>query len=251
MGSTGLADPIAPLLRADSVTKQFGGLTAIKDVNFTLRPRELRCLIGPNGAGKSTFFKMLTGQIVPTSGSIKLRDIEISGSHPFDIARMGVGIKTQVPNLFNGLCVRENLVMAAARGKSIRRAEQIASDTLDRLGLTALADKIVGVLAHGQRQWTELAMVLSQEPDLVLLDEPAAGMSHAEIDRTAELILEINKTQAVIVVEHDMSFIRKIADVVTVFNRGSVLIEGNVHDVLRDKTVRDVYLGKETLGGRE
>lgn len=233
-----------PLLQARNVTMRFGGVTAVRSVDFSLGEVELRCLIGPNGAGKSTFFKMLTGQLRPSEGSIHFRNTDITGSNPHQIARLGVGIKTQVPNVFNGLTVRENVFIGAGRRKSLARAQRIVDETLTRLQLDTIADRIVGQLAHGQRQWVEIATVLAQEPELILLDEPAAGMNHEEVLRTAELIREINKTQALVVVEHDMQFIRMIARTVTVFSQGEVLVEGSVETVLSNQRVKDVYLGR-------
>ena len=223
---------------------RFGGVHAVRDVNFTLAERELRCLIGPNGAGKSTFFKMLTGQLQPTSGAVLFAAKNLR-SQPHEIARRGVGIKTQVPSVFDGLTVRENLWLAATRLHRGARARASVDDMLERVGLTAIASRIVGQLAHGQRQWVELGVVLSTEPDLVLLDEPAAGMTDQEVLRTAELVREINKTKALIVVEHDMQFIRMIASKVTVFNQGAVLVEDEVEAIMHNPTVRDVYLGKQ------
>ncbi len=224
---------------------RFGGVTAVNGVNFALREMELRCLIGPNGAGKSTFFKMLTGQLKPSAGRILLRGRDITGAEPHRIARLGVGIKTQVPNVFDGLSVQENVFVAASRRGSAMQARRITAETLERLRLTGIAARLVGQLAHGQRQWVEIATVLAQEPELVLLDEPAAGMTHEEVLRTAELIRDINRTQALIVVEHDMQFIRMIARTVTVFNQGGILIEDDVERVMADPAVRDVYLGKQ------
>jgi branched-chain amino acid transport system ATP-binding protein/urea transport system ATP-binding protein len=235
-----------PLLEAKGVTMRFGGVSAVQDVNFVLNEVELRCLIGPNGAGKSTFFKILTGQLRPTEGTIRFRGQDITGAHPHAIARLGVGIKTQVPNVFNGLTVREGIGIAAGRRKSLKRARQIVDETMERLLLTPIADMVVGQLAHGQRQWVEIATVLAQEPDLILLDEPAAGMTHEEVLRTSQLIRMINQKQALVVVEHDMQFIRMIAKTVTVFNRGKILIENQVDAVLADPDVRDVYLGKQS-----
>ncbi|WP_313609184.1 ATP-binding cassette domain-containing protein, partial [Rhizobium sp.] len=146
--------------------------------------------------------------------------------------------------VFDGLTVFENVLVAAQRKRTGPTARRTVSEVLERLRLTAIANRIVGQLAHGQRQWVEIATVLSQDPDLILLDEPAAGMNHEEVRRTAELIREINRTQAVIVVEHDMAFIRMIAKTVTVFSQGSVLVEGDVDTVLSDQRVRDVYLGR-------
>jgi branched-chain amino acid transport system ATP-binding protein len=234
-----------PLLEARGVTIRFGGVTAVQSVDLTLREVELRCLIGPNGAGKSTFFKILTGQLTPTEGTILFRGRDITGANPHEIARLGVGIKTQVPNVFNGLSVEENVFIGAARRKSVARARRIVEETLSRLQLGSIAGRMVGQLAHGQRQWVEIATVLAQEPDLILLDEPAAGMNHTEVQRTADLIREINRTHALVVVEHDMQFIRMIAKTVTVFNQGRVLTEDDVGHVLADQRVRDVYLGKQ------
>jgi len=169
----------------------------------------------------------------------------VTGANPHEIARLGVGIKTQVPNVFNGLTVAENVAIGAGRRKSIQRARSITAGTLARLHLEGIAHRTVGQLAHGQRQWVEIATVLAQEPDLILLDEPAAGMTHEEVLRTADLIRDINRTQALVVVEHDMQFIRMIASKVTVFNQGAILVEDQVGTVLADQRVRDVYLGKQ------
>ena len=234
-----------PLLEARNVTMRFGGVTAVRAVSMQLQNSELRCLIGPNGAGKSTFFKILTGQLRPTEGTILLNGQDVTGANPHAIARLGVGIKTQVPNVFNGLSVRENVFIGASRRRSSKRANQLADQALARLQLEPIAGRLVGQLAHGQRQWVEIATVLAQEPELILLDEPAAGMNHTEVIRTAELIRDLNRTQALVVVEHDMQFIRMIASTVTVFNQGAVLVEDDVAHVLADQRVRDVYLGKQ------
>jgi ABC-type uncharacterized transport system ATPase subunit len=235
----------APLLETRGLGMRFGGVQAVRDVDFVLAERELRCLIGPNGAGKSTFFKMLTGQLQPTSGTVLFRGDDISREPPHQIARRGIGIKTQVPSVFDGLSVRENLWLAAARAARGRQVRVLVESMLDRIGLGAIASRIVGQLAHGQRQWVELGVVLATDPDLVLLDEPAAGMTDQEVQRTVDLVREINKTKALIVVEHDMQFIRMIASKVTVFNQGAVLVEDDVEAIMHNPTVRDVYLGKQ------
>lgn len=241
---TAAAPDAPPLLEVEGLTMRFGGVVAVNDVSLTLRETELRCLIGPNGAGKSTLFKMLTGQLVPSAGTIRLRGESIAGALPHAIARRGVGIKTQVPNVFNGLSVRENLWIAARRKHTPAFADTLVDRILEELRLTAIARRMVGQLSHGQRQWVEIGAVLAGEPELILLDEPAAGMTHEEVERTAELIADINRTRALIVVEHDMQFIRMIARTVTVFHRGAVLVEDDVAAVLADARVRDVYLGK-------
>ena len=234
-----------PLLQTRGLTMRFGGVVAVDAVDFTLREGELRCLIGPNGAGKSTFFKMLTGQLLPSAGTVLYRGRDIAGAAPHAIARAGIGIKLQTPSVFNGLSIRENLWLAARRKNGAGRADAVVDDVLSLIALSGSTDRIVGTLAHGQRQWVEIGTVLSGEPDLVLLDEPAAGMNHDEVGRTAEIVRAINRTTSLIVVEHDMAFIRMISDLITVFDRGSVLMEDRADAVMRDQRVRDVYLGKK------
>ena len=221
----------------------FGGVRAVEQVDFTLYDRELRCLIGPNGAGKSTFFKCLTGQLVPTSGEVLIRGHEMTGAEPFEIASLGVGIKTQVPNVFDGLTAEENIWLSARRWHGESRARALTAETIDRLDLGDIRRSLVGRLAHGQRQWVELGMVVAAKPWLVLLDEPAAGMTHEETYRTAQLIEEINKTSALIVVEHDMQFIRMISRQVTLFHEGGILMEDTMDAISADKRAREVYLG--------
>jgi branched-chain amino acid transport system ATP-binding protein len=233
-----------PLLETRAVVKHFGGVQAIRGVDFTLAEGELLCLIGPNGAGKSTFFKLLTGQIKPTSGSVLFRGADITALQAHEIARLGIGVKTQVPSVFNGLPVRENLWIAAARHKKGKAATRLVDAQIERLALGRFADHLTGQLAHGQRQRVELGLVLCGEPNLILLDEPAAGMTEDERAETAELILAINREHPLIVVEHDMTFIRSIARRITVFNQGAILMEGDVEAVFASQSVRDVYLGK-------
>jgi branched-chain amino acid transport system ATP-binding protein len=235
----------APLLQTRDLSMHFGGVKAVRNVTFTLAEGELRCLIGPNGAGKSTFFKMLTGQLEPTYGQVLFRGHDISHAHAHQIARLGIGIKTQVPSVFDGLSVRQNIWLAASRQNSRERARHLVDEMLERIGLTEVAERLVGQLAHGQRQWVELGLVLSTDPELILLDEPAAGMTHEEVLKTAELVREINRSKALIVVEHDMQFIQMIAKQVTVFNQGSVLVEDAVENIMRNPLVRDIYLGKQ------
>jgi branched-chain amino acid transport system ATP-binding protein len=234
-----------PLIETRGLSMRFGGVQAVRNVDFMVAEGELRCLIGPNGAGKSTFFKMLTGQLKPTSGMIRFRGADITHRQPHEIARLGIGVKTQVPSVFNGLSVRENLWIAAARHNKGHAVAQAVDAQIERLSLAPFAGKLVGLLAHGQRQWVELGLVLCGNPTVILLDEPAAGMTDEETVRTAELIKEINATLPLIVVEHDMSFIRRIAKRITVFDRGAILTEGDVEQVFSDQTVRNIYLGKQ------
>jgi branched-chain amino acid transport system ATP-binding protein/urea transport system ATP-binding protein len=231
------------VVEARNLSMHFGGVKAVDRVNFNLWENELRCLIGPNGAGKSTFFKCLTGQLTPTAGDVVIRDFTATGRQPHEVARLGVGIKTQVPNLFDGLTVEENVLLSARKWHAAPRARALTAATLERLRIGDIRHHLAGRLAHGQRQWVELGMVVAAEPWLVLLDEPAAGMTHEETERTAELIREINQTATMIVVEHDMQFIRMISSKVTVFHEGRILIEDNMDVVSADPRVREVYLG--------
>ncbi len=234
----------APILETRALEKRFGGVRAIAGVDFRLEPGELRCLIGPNGAGKSTFFKMVTGQIPPTSGSILFQGTDISRAEKHEIGRLGIGIKNQVPDVFNGVALRENLWLAARFAHGAAKAGTLADAMMERLELSSLANRPVGELSHGQRQWVEIGMVILRDPKIVLLDEPSAGMSIDETNRTAALIREVNRTATVVVVEHDMQFIRQIATKVTVFHQGSILAEDSFDRIMTDQRVRDVYLGR-------
>ncbi len=235
---------MTPILEACGLTARFGGVVAVNSVDFKINAGELHCLIGPNGAGKSTFFKMLSGQLKPTSGSVFLNGGSLAGLTPAQIARRGMGIKTQVPSVFDGLTVRQSVRLAADRVLPPLLAKQRVEGTLKRAGITHLADKRVGELAHGQRQIVELSMVLATSPDVILLDEPAAGMTSDEVLWLSDLIVELARASAVIVVEHDIPFIRRIAKMVTVFNQGTVFAQGPVREVLADRRVQDVYLGR-------
>ncbi len=237
-----------PLVETRNLGMRFGGVDAVKAVDFTIGTDELRCLIGPNGAGKTTFFRLLTGIHRPTSGWVKIDGHPIKGMQTHQIAKLGVGIKTQIPNLFEALTVRENIWLSARRKHPAKGANKVTGDILARLRLSNLAEAEVSKLAHGQRQRVELAVVAASDPKLILLDEPAAGMTGAEREEAARLIQELNKSCAIIVVEHDMDFIKTIAKTVTVFNQGEILMEGNIDAVLSDQRVKDVYLGTQPAG---
>jgi branched-chain amino acid transport system ATP-binding protein len=233
----------AVLLETRRLTKDFGGVHAVAGVDFRLRRGELRCLIGPNGAGKSTFFKMLTGQLQPTAGAIVFDGNDITGKAQHAIARLGIGIKNQVPSVWDGLCVYEHLWIAAHRRVGARAASAVADELLNRLGLAGVARRDVGALAHGERQWVDIGMAVAQQPKLILLDEPTAGMGTEEVERTATLLRALNTTASLIVIEHDMQFIRMIAGIVTVFHQGRILLEDTMEKVLENTVVREVYLG--------
>lgn len=233
------------ILETRGLTMRFGGVNAVDGVDFALREGELRCLIGPNGAGKTTFFKCLTGMLRPSDGEVLIFGRRTTGWDPHRVARLRVGIKTQVPSVMDGLSVRENVWIAARRWHDGTASESMTETCMERLEITDLADATVGRLSHGERQRVELASVLAAEPRLILLDEPAAGLTGREVAAMAELIGKLNESAALIVVEHDMQFIRQIARRVTVFVRGRVLIEDEVETVLADARVRDVYLGRQ------
>ena len=233
------------VLETQGLTMRFGGVIAANNVDFKLQARELRCLIGPNGAGKSTFFKCISGLQTPTEGQVYMRGQETTRWMPHEIASLGVGIKTQTPNVMDALSVFENIWLAARRFHAPSDAERKTQEIIERLALGSIARKDLGQLAHGERQRVELGLVAVGDPWLVLLDEPAAGMSAEDVARMTEIIHELNKTAAVVIVEHDMQFIRSIAEKVTVFHQGAVLMEDHVDRVLSDPTVRNVYLRKK------
>src|SRR5262249_54148834 len=232
------------VLETKGLEKRFGGVRAIAGIDFRMRRGELRCLIGPNGAGKSTFFKLVTGQLRATSGRILFDGADITGLAAHETGRLGIGIKNQVPSVFDGLSVAENLWIGARRRHAARCAEAVAHELMERLHLTGVARQSVGTLAHGLRQWVDIGMVMAQHPKLMLLDEPTAGVAADEVERTVALIREINRNASVIVVEHDMQFIRRLNAVVTVLHQGRILVEDVMDNVQRDPRVRQVYLGR-------
>ena len=232
-------------LETRNLCMRFGGICAVDNVDFKLSAGELRCLIGPNGAGKSTFFKCVTGQLDPSGGQVFMRDEEVTGWSPHEIASLGVGIKTQVPSVLDGLTAYENIWLAARRFLSVTEANRMTDEVISRLSLGDINNSDVGQLAHGERQRVELGIVMAADPWLILLDEPAAGMSAKDVDSLTNIIHEMLKSAAVIIVEHDMQFIRSIASTVSVFHQGAMLIEDHVDRVMADQTVRNVYLGKK------
>jgi ABC-type uncharacterized transport system ATPase subunit len=234
-----------PVVETQDLSVRFGGVLAVNNVTFTLRDRELRCLIGPNGAGKSTFFKSVTGQLrgAQSSGRVMIRGQDITGWRTHQIVRLGVGVKTQVPSVLNGLSVQENLWLAARRTLGRDGADAAVEEVLGDLDLAPIARRPVGELAHGQRQLVEIGLVLAGKPWLVLLDEPAAGTTSAETERLVAIVKRINQTATVIVVDHDMHFVRMLGGRITVFHQGAILVEGGAGEVLADARVREVYLG--------
>ncbi len=240
-----------PILRTVNLSKRFGGLVAIDDLNFQITHKELHCIIGPNGAGKSTLFNLITGYIYPSSGQIFFNGAKLGHKNPNRICRLGIGRKFQVPNIFPSLTVDENLRLAlhGKRGALTlfkgggQNDDQEVKNILSEIGLVEKRMEIADVLSHGEKQWLEIGMVLINKPELVLLDEPTAGMSPEETSHTAKLIKMISNRVTVVVIEHDLKFIREIAHNVTVLHRGGKLAEGNLEDIMRNPEVKRVYLG--------
>ncbi|PRY35199.1 urea ABC transporter ATP-binding protein UrtD [Umezawaea tangerina] len=234
----------------------FSGFVALDGLDLTVEEGELRFLIGPNGAGKTTLIDVVTGLTRPVAGSVRFGGTELVGRREHRIVRLGVGRTFQTATVFEELTVLENLDLAASFRLSLpsllrkRRgvSDEVAS-ALETAELTALADRPAGVLSHGQRQWLEIGMLLVQRPRLLLLDEPVAGMSKDERERTGELLQRIAATHTVVVVEHDMEFLRRYARKVTVMHQGRVLREGSVAEVQDDPEVREVYLGRSAVRG--
>ncbi|BBI71423.2 MULTISPECIES: urea ABC transporter ATP-binding protein UrtD [Halomonadaceae] len=244
-----------PILYMEDVTVSFDGFKAINNLNLTIDDGELRCIIGPNGAGKTTMMDIITGKTRPTEGSVWFgsRHNLLQMNEP-DIASLGIGRKFQKPTVFEALSVFENLELAMAADKRIfptltaRMTGEIKDridDVLETIGLTELRFQPAGILSHGQKQWLEIGMLLMQRPRLLLVDEPVAGMTEQEMERTAELLTGLAGKQSVVVVEHDMGFVRSIARKVTVLHQGSVLAEGSMDQVSNDPKVVEVYLGSD------
>jgi urea transport system ATP-binding protein len=242
------------LLYLNGVSVSFEGFRALNNLSFTIEPGEMRAIIGPNGAGKTTMMDVVTGKTRADTG-----DIYFDGTHDLarldeaDIALLGIGRKFQKPTVFEMHTVADNLALAL---KADRRAMSTLSwlasveeqaridEVLETVRLTAMRDRLAGLLSHGQKQWLEIGMLLAQDPKLLLVDEPAAGMTDAETHQTAELLKEINRERTIVVVEHDMAFIRELGVKVTCLHEGSVIAEGTIDQVSCNQRVVEVYLGR-------
>jgi len=242
------------ILYLDSVNVSFDGFKAINNLSLDIAPGELRCIIGPNGAGKTTMMDIITGKTRPDSGTVFFGStIDLLRYKEAEIAQLGIGRKFQKPTVFEQLTVFENLELALKTNKGVRASMFFRPDSEqgDRLAevLTTihLSDSLgvlAGTLSHGQKQWLEIGMLLMQDPKLLLLDEPVAGMTDEETERTAELFLSLKGKHSLMVVEHDMGFINTISDIVTVLCDGSVLAQGTLAQVQSDERVIEVYLGR-------
>jgi ABC-type uncharacterized transport system ATPase subunit len=232
------------ILRTDGLTKRFGGLVAVDDVNLRVDEGDIRCLIGPNGAGKSTLLKLLMGRLDPSEGQVFYRGEDITDRSQHDRVRDGMSMKFQVPAVYGDLSVRQNLHIALQREIDDGIHARI-DEMLEEFGLLGEAGTPADDLAHGQQQWLEIAMASGLDPDLLFLDEPAAGMSPQETDRTAELVHRLNDQGiTLLVIEHDIDFVREIAQSVTVLNQGEVFAEGTIGEIENDPDVRRIYLGE-------
>jgi urea transport system ATP-binding protein len=242
------------ILYLENLTVSFDGFKALDNLTLDVEPGELRCIIGPNGAGKTTMMDVITGKTRPDHGSAWFgRNIDLLALSEPEIAQAGIGRKFQKPTVFERLTVFENLELALAGNKSFWRTllarltrpqRDHIDEVLDVIGLVAQHGVLAGTLSHGQKQWLEIGMLLMQQPDLLLVDEPVAGMTPQETERTAQLLLSLAGKHSVVVVEHDMDFVRSIAKRVTVLHEGRVLAEGNMDQVQSDPRVVEVYLGE-------
>nr|WP_325252806.1 urea ABC transporter ATP-binding protein UrtD [Amylibacter sp.] len=246
---------MSSLLEVSGVSVSFDGFRAINNLTFQIGSAELRAVIGPNGAGKTTFMDIVTGKTKPDKGVILWgeKSVSLIGMSEAKIARGGIGRKFQKPTVFEDQSVQENLLMALRKDRSplavlffkpsaadLDRVAELAAD----IGLSDALLRVSGELSHGQKQWLEIGMLLAQEPRLLLVDEPAAGMTPAEREKTTAILVEAAKTRAVVVVEHDMDFVRRLNCKVTVLHEGSVLAEGSLDHVTKNQDVIDVYLGR-------
>jgi urea transport system ATP-binding protein len=243
-----------PLLYLNGVTVSFDGFRALNELSLIVEQGELRTIIGPNGAGKTTMMDVVTGKTRPDSGEVFFRGVaDLTHLDEAEIANLGIGRKFQRPTVFENLTVFQNLELSLADSRSTwdtlfarlttDRRDRIGA-SLARIGLTELSGQSAGALSHGQKQWLEIGMLLIHDRTLLLLDEPVAGMTDRETEETAELILDLAKDRTIVVVEHDMAFVRSLGARVTVLHEGSVLAEGSIDHVQDDPRVIEVYLGR-------
>ncbi|MDG1472749.1 MAG: urea ABC transporter ATP-binding protein UrtD [Ascidiaceihabitans sp.] len=243
------------LLEVSGVSVSFDGFRAINNLSIQIAEPELRAVIGPNGAGKTTFMDIVTGKTKPDEGRVIWgeKSISLVGMNESQIAQQGIGRKFQKPTVFEAQTVRENIVLALKdlrgpldvlfRGRANNQEDRVRAIS-DEIGLSDALDQVSGALSHGQKQWLEIGMLLAQDPRLLLVDEPAAGMTPSEREHTTQLLVRAAKTRAVVVVEHDMEFIRRLNCKVTVLHQGSMLAEGSLDHVTQNQDVIDVYLGR-------
>lgn len=244
----------AKILEIDDLTVSFDGFKALNQLNFSMEPGELRVIIGPNGAGKTTFLDVITGKVQPTVGTARFKGKNLRSLSEHQISRLGIGRKFQTPRVFLKLTPRENLRLAGNRFKGVlstllnkkpKGEQQTVAGLLETVGLTPKADLPADLLSHGEKQRLEIGMLVAQSPDLLLVDEPVAGLTDEETENVGNLLLTLAESHSIIVIEHDMEFVRQIArQQVTVLHEGSVLCEGKMSEVQNDPRVIEVYLGE-------
>ena len=241
------------ILTTTNLTKEFDGFKAINNLNFTMAPGELRVVIGPNGAGKTTFLDLITGKVKPTTGQVLFKGRNISHYSEEQISRMGIGRKFQTPRVYLNLTARENLELAANQTKDVwgtlfkqlsKTERQRVGLLLETIGLIAKADRSANLLSHGEKQRLEIGMLVAQSPELLLVDEPVAGLTDEETENVGNLLVTLAESHAILVIEHDMEFVRQIARKVTVLHEGTVLCEGSIDEVQANPKVIEVYLGQ-------
>ena len=241
---------MSALLEIKGITKRFGGLMALQDINLSVKQGELRGIIGPNGSGKSTLFNLIVGRFKPTRGDILYQGGSIVGLRADERARRGIIIKFQITNVFEGLTVLDNILLGLTAGgrtdKKMRqsRLREEARQILQRVALADRLDEKAGILSHGQKQWLEIGMALAAGPSLLLLDEPTSGMGAEETKMTAEIVNQLKGEITTLIIEHDMDFVRSVSESITVLNMGRFLTEGSYEQIKTDEQVIQAYLGK-------
>jgi urea transport system ATP-binding protein len=245
----------AKILETENVTVSFDGFKALNNLNFNMDAGELRVVIGPNGAGKTTFLDVITGKVQPTVGRVFFKGKNLRNLKEHKIARMGIGRKFQTPRVYLNLTPRENLELACNSNKNVfstlfanppSKEKSTVAELLETIGLLPKANISAGLLSHGEKQRLEIGMLVAQSPNLLLVDEPVAGLTDEETYNVGELLLNLaKKNYSILVIEHDMEFVRQIARKVTVLHQGAVLCEGNIQEVQNDPRVIEVYLGKQ------
>lgn len=240
------------LLQTDGLVKTFGGFTATDEVDFSIEEGELRCLIGPNGAGKSTLLKLVTGTLEPTDGEVYYDGHDITELDPNERVDRGISMKFQVPSVYGDLTVRENARLPIQQFADGQERRHLVQESIDAAGLAGYEAVEARTLSHGQQQQLEISMAASLDPDLLLLDEPVAGLAVDERDKIADRVTRLNEEEGIafIVIEHDTDFVGEIADKVTVLNEGDIFMEGSIEEVEADPDVRRIYLG-ESDGGAQ
>lgn len=242
------------ILQIENLTVSFDGFKAINNLNFDLDRGELRVVIGPNGAGKTTFLDTITGKTQPTVGTVYFKGRNTKGLKEHEIARLGVGRKFQTPRVYLNLTPRENLELSCTRDKNLWNAivgkrpvaeQRTVAGLLETIGLDLKADIKAALLSHGEKQRLEIGMLVAQSPELLLVDEPVAGLTDEETEKVGDLLLALAESHSIVVIEHDMEFVRQIARKVTVLHQGSVLCEGTMDEVQSDPRVIEVYLGQQ------